>query len=95
GPDKREKKSLKDSKELIDVLHYVCILWKEGNQEKMKSELKKSGYGEGEALYKVAQAISETLPNNSSEKKMIEGFLAGRDKIMEDIREDEPQTKLV
>ena len=44
---------------------------------------------EGDALYKVAQAISETLPNNSCEKKNIEGFLAGRDKIMQDMREDD------
>ena len=61
----------------------------------MKYVIKKSGYADKEALYKVAQAISETLPNNSSEKKMIEGFLAGRDKIMQDMREDDSQTKLV
>lgn len=95
GPDEREDKSLVDSKELIDVLHHVCLLWKEGKKDEMKSILKKSGYGEGDALYKVAQAIAETLPNNSSEKKMIEGFLASRDKIIEDMKEDESQTKLV
>ena len=95
GPDKRDEKYLEDSKELIDVLHHICLLWKEGKQNEMKLALKKSGYGEGDALYKVAQAISETLPNNSSEKKMIEGFLAGRDKIMQDMREDDSQTKLI
>jgi len=95
GPNKREKTSLDSPHELIDVLHNLCLLWKEGKNDEMKFILKKSGYGEGETLYKVAQAISETLPNNSSEKKMIEGFLAGRDKIMQDIQEDEPQTKLV
>lgn len=95
GPDKREKKSLEHSVELIDVLHHVCLLWKDRKQDEMKSVLKKSGFGEGEVLYKVAQAISETLPNNSSEKKMIEGFLAGRDRIIQDMREDESQTKLV
>lgn len=95
GPDKRDKTGLKDSNELVDVLHNICLLWKEGKQSEMKSTLKKSGYGEGEALFKVAQAISETLPNSSSEKKMIEGFLAGREKIVQDIQEDESQTKLV
>jgi len=95
GPNKRDKKSLKDSLELIDILHYACILWKEGKKDEMKSILKKSGYGKTESMYQVAQAISECLPNNSSEKKMIEGFLAFRDKIMQDMREDEPQTKLV
>ena len=94
GPDKRDKKSLEDSIELIDILHYVCLLWKEGKRDEIKLVLKKSGYGEGEALYKVAQAISETLPTNSSEKKMIEGFLASKDR-MHDMREDNSQTKLV
>ncbi|MDP3622690.1 MAG: DUF1156 domain-containing protein [Methanobacteriaceae archaeon] len=95
GPDKRDKKSLKNSKELIDVLHHVCLLWKEGKTDEMKSVLKESGYGESEALYKVAQAISETLPNSSSEKKLIEGFLAGKEKLMQDMKVDEPQTKLL
>lgn len=95
GPDKRDLKSLEDSKELIDILHFVCISWKEGKKVKMKKIIKESAYGEGEALFKVAQAISETLPNKSSEKKMIEGFLTSRDRILQDIREDESQTKLV
>lgn len=95
GPEKREIKLLENSKELIDTLHYVCLLWKEGKKDEMTTVLKKSGYGKGEALYKVAQAISETLPNSSSEKKMIEGFLAGKDKIVLDMREDDSQTKLV
>ena len=76
GPEKRDKKSLEKSKELIDVLHHVCLLWKEGKHDEMKSVLKNQDYGEGEAIYKVAQAISETLPNTSSEKKIIEGFLS-------------------
>ena len=95
GPDKRDKKSLEDSIELIDILHLVCLLWKEGKKDEMKVILKESGYGEGEALYKVAQAISETLPKNSSEKQMIEGFLTGRERLMRDMREDDSQTKLV
>lgn len=95
GPDKRDKKSLENSRELIDVIHYVCLLWKEGKKDKMKFILKESGYGERESFYKVSQAISETLPNNSSEKKMIEGFLVGKDLIMKDMGEDDSQTKLM
>lgn len=95
GPDKRDIDSLEDSKELIDILHHVCILWKDGKQDEIGSVLKNSHYNEGGALDIVAQAISETLPNNSSEKKMIEGFFASREKIIRDIREDESQTKLV
>ena len=95
GPNERDSESLEDSIELIDVLHLICLLWKDGSQDNIKFVLKKSGYDNGEALYKVAQAISETLPNNSSEKKMIEGFLAGKERIMQDIRDDDSQTKLV
>ena len=95
GPDDRENLSSEDSKELIDVLHQVCLLWKEGKNDELKFKLKKTGYGDKEAFFKVAQAISETLPNNSSEKRMIEGFLAGKERIMQDIRDDDSQTKLV
>ena len=95
GPDKRDITGLKKSRELIDVIHHVCLLWKEGKKEKISLIIKESGYGEGESIYKVAQAISETLLNTSSEKKMIEGFLAGREQIMQTVREDESQTKLL
>jgi len=95
GPNERDIEKLINSKELIDVMHHICLLWKGGKKDEMKITLQKSGYAEGEALYKVSQAISETLPNNSSEKKMLEGFLAGKDKIMDNMREDESQTKLL
>jgi hypothetical protein len=38
-------------------------------------------------FYKVAQAISETLPNESKEKKLLDGFLSGKDKLMSEIKE--------
>ena len=34
-------------------------------------------------------------PNNSSEKKMIEGFLVGKGRIKQDMLEEKSQTKLV
>ena len=98
GPIKRDKMLLKNSKELIDVIHYVCLLWKEGKKDEMKFVLKESGYGNNEVFYRVSQAISETLPNSSSEKKLIEGFLAGKDRIIQYVNEDNSnnsQTKLV
>lgn len=33
----------------------------------------------------MAQAISETLPNESKEKKLLDGFLAGRERVREDV----------
>lgn len=94
GPDKRKEKDLKGSIELIDTLHNVCILWKKGSKDEMTKVLEESGWGSTESFYKVAQAISETLPITSSEKKLIDGFLAGKDKIMKDIK-DEAQRKLM
>jgi hypothetical protein len=95
GPNERDIEKLINSKELIDVMHHICLLWKGGKKDEMKITLQKSGYAEGEALYKVSQAISETLPNNSSEKKMIEGFLVGKGRIKQDMLEEKSQTKLV
>ena len=96
GPDKRDPKTLKEPIELIDVLHKVCLLWKTGNTNQMKETLRNSGYATNDAFYKVAQAISETLPNSSSEKKLIEGFLAGKDTIIQETKKIEnPQTKLM
>lgn len=50
--------------------------------------LKESGYGKSEAFYRVAQAISETLPNESKEKKLLDGFLAGRERLRDEITKE-------
>ena len=44
-------------------------------------------------FYRVAQAISETLLNESKEKKLLDGFLAGRQRVSDEItrRVAEPQ----
>jgi len=41
--------------------------------------------GENENFYRVAQAISETLPLDSKEKKLLDGFLSGKDKLITEI----------
>lgn len=55
--------------------------------------LKESGYGKGEAFYRVAQAISETFPNESKEKKLLDGFLAGKERLREEITKEISATK--
>ena len=86
GPQDRDPEELKDSKELIDVLHLVLLLWKSGKEEDMKKILLETGYGERGAFYRVAQAISETLPMESKEKKLLDGFLGGKDKLIDEIK---------
>jgi len=87
GPQERkieEIENLKD-KDLIDVLHYVLLLWAQGKRNEMKKILSESGWGNNENFYRVAQAISETLPLDSKEKRLLDGFLSGKDKLITEI----------
>ena len=94
GPQDRKLEELKNSEEMIDILHKVLLLWREGRKEEMKKVLKETGYGTKESFYRVAQAISETLPNESKEKKLLDGFLSGKDKLKDDIKNMSKQRRL-
>lgn len=48
----------------------------------------------GEAFYRVAQAASETLPIENKEKKLPDGFLAGRERLREEVRKEDVQMRL-
>ena len=87
GPQSREIDDLEDAGELIDVLHHVLLLWEKSQRDEMLSVLAQSGYGDSEAFYRVAQAISETLPIESREKKLLDGFLAGRERVRGEMRQ--------
>lgn len=93
GPQERDLKEVKNN-ELIDVLHQTLILWKEGKREEMKKVLANSGWGNKDAFYRVAQAISETLPIESREKKFLEGFLSGKEKILSEMKDKPIQRRL-
>jgi adenine-specific DNA methylase len=95
GPHERKLEEIGDSQELIDVLHKVLLLWKAGRNEEMKRILLETGYGNRESFYKVAQAISETLPTESKEKKLLDGFLSGRDRLIDEMKGIGRQTKLI
>jgi len=89
GPQDRRLEDIENmrEKDLIDVLHQVLLLWSKGRREEMKRVLKETGYGENDAFYRVAQAISETLPNDSKEKKLLDGFLSGKDRLISEIKD--------
>ena len=87
GPKDRQEEHLKNSTELIDVLHRVLLLWEKGKSDEMVDVLIETGYGESDTFYRVAQAISESIPNND-EKKLLDGFLAGKERIMKQILEN-------
>ena len=87
GPQMRTLDDLSDVDELIDVLHYVLLLWERSQRDEILQVLRDSGFGDTEAFYRVAQAISETLPVESREKKLLDGFLAGRERVREQMRQ--------
>lgn len=94
GPHERKLKELEKSRELIDVLHRVLLLWKDGKKDEMKKVLEETGWGAKDAFYRVAQAISETLPPDSKEKKLLDGFLSGRQRIIKELKNKRTQRRL-
>ncbi len=89
GPHERRNTSLMDHKnhhELIDILHIVLLHWEKSKREEMLSVLQESGFGKSESFYRVGQAVSECLPNENKEKKLLDGFLSGRERLQSDIK---------
>jgi len=72
---------------IIDVLHYVLILWERGEKEKIKKVLSETGYERNEVFWQTAQALSEILPEGDKEKQLIQGFLYGREEYIKGARE--------
>lgn len=89
GPHERRLEDIKKSSELIDILHGVLLLWEKSKHDKMKSLLQESGFGKSDSFYRVAQAVSETLISENKEKKLLDGFLAGRERLINEIKKEE------
>jgi len=94
GPQDRKFEDFRSSSELVDVLHAVLLLWEKGRRNEMITLLEKSGYGKSDAFYRVAQTISETLPNESKEKKLLDGFLSGKMRLQEEIKNKTRETRI-
>jgi adenine-specific DNA methylase len=94
GPQDRKFEDLRNSSELIDVLHAVLLLWEKGKRNEIITLLEKSGYGKSDAFYRVAQTISETLSNESKEKKLLDGFLSGKMRLQEEINNKTRETRI-
>ena len=77
GPDERNQNKIEDSHDLIDILHNALLLWKKEKRETVDKFLEEKRYKNSEVFKRVAQAISESLPLESTEKKWLDGFLTG------------------
>lgn len=91
GPDERDIEDLKKSHDLIDILHLVLIFWKNKKKEEYERLLKEKGYDRSDIMRKIGIAISHSLPEDSKEKKWLDGFLTG---FRQDDLQNEFQSKL-
>lgn len=76
---------------MIDVLHYVLILWEKGQREKIEEVLSETGYLGNEVFWQTAQAISEVLPEGDKEKQMLQGFLYGKETYVSRAYKTQPE----
>ncbi|HDN73833.1 MAG TPA: hypothetical protein ENG16_02260 [Archaeoglobus sp.] len=88
GPHKRKLEELRDAKELVDVLHKVLLLWEKGRRDEIIEILQKTGWLR-DSFFRYAQAVSECLPNDSKEKKLLDGFLTGKDRLVSEAKSRE------
>ncbi len=95
GPQERNFEDARRSGELIDVLHSAAILWERGRRSDMVEVLRTNGYGSSDVFWRVAQAVSESLPPESREKKMLEGLLNSRDSMSDEIKKKSIQRRLM
>jgi putative DNA methylase len=94
GPHERRLEELDDPRDLVDALHRALLLWEKGKRAEMVQTLVVTGYGRSEVFYRVAQAISETLPVESREKKLLDGFLAGRERLRAEVEQTAAQMRM-
>jgi hypothetical protein len=66
---------------LIDVLHRLCAFREKGDTDGMAEFLARSRQGQNPALWLVAQAVSEILPDGDKEKQLMQGLLNQREKL--------------
>ncbi|MCS7288797.1 MAG: hypothetical protein NZ699_06665, partial [Roseiflexus sp.] len=94
GPHQRDMDDLAAGRDLIDVLHHALRLWERGDRDGLVERLAASGFGASEAFYRVAQAVSESLPLESKEKKLLDGLLTGRERLRQDVAQAAVQGRL-
>jgi len=66
---------------IIDALHRCCAYRDKSDSAGLAEFLARSGHGRNHALWTVAQAISEVLPDGDKEKQLLQGLLNQRDGI--------------
>jgi len=81
GPKERGRDFLSKEKyeNMVDVLHKALIYWKDEKRDKVAKLLASTGYLENPHFWQVAQGISEVLSEGDEEKRLLQGFVCGRE----------------
>jgi len=58
---------------LVDALHKASLLWEQNHREALGQHL--AQYASGDTFWRVAQAISDVLPEGDREKQLLQGLL--------------------
>jgi hypothetical protein len=87
GAKERDKRFLEKERfaTMVDVLHACLLLWEKNQRQKITELLQATGHLQNNAFWRVAQAISDVLPDGDKEKQMLQGFLYGRDSYLKGI----------
>jgi adenine-specific DNA methylase len=67
---------------LIDKLHRAMLLWKQEKRPELVQYLSASGAVSDERIWKLAQALFETLPKGHADWKIIQALLAERSTLV-------------
>lgn len=77
GPDERSIEEIDNPQEVIDILHLALLLWKNKKKDVLSKLLEEKGLNRSDMFKRVGQAISESLSQESTEKRWLDGFLTG------------------
>jgi len=73
---------------VVDVLHQATTLWEKGDREGLARFLAEVARGREDQVRLVAQTLINILPDDDAERRLLEGFLAGRD-VLPDVPRQE------
>jgi putative DNA methylase len=73
---------------VIDVLHRAASLWESGDREALARFLAEGARAREDQVRLAAQTLINILPDDDPERRLLEGFLAGRDVLPEVPRQE-------
>ncbi|MBU0491437.1 MAG: DUF1156 domain-containing protein [Chloroflexi bacterium] len=73
---------------VVDVLHRAAVLWERGDRPALAEFLAAGARGREDQVRLVAQTLVNILPDAAAERRLLEGFMAGRDVLPEVTRQE-------